>query len=343
MTRSLIDYRTVGLERILGILWRQWSALEVAGYRSETVEWVADPEALLALTCTMARYDARLFDEVLDWLTVNGRFVNVHRLKTLFAHISFGGRSVLNGIARVLHRHTSLPKWKLLIEPAHDREKAEVLFHMPDGRPIPSHGEVDADFLACGLIRNPIHLRGLSRVFTPRGAPSLLLRFRALVGVNARCEILLYLLTNGHGHSHEIARQTHYFQKTVYDALSDMECSGYVVSSKSGRKRIYRLTSPELTRTLLDGAASPGWVEWPSLFGAIERFWMKLDTLSRAEYDQPLLNSELYLSAKSFVESFNKHPSFPASPAPKANGDAADYIQPFLHALQFLGEGESSC
>lgn len=56
------------LHQILGILWRQWSAIGVPGYSDTEETVVVDPEALLLLTLTVARHDNRLFDQVLDWL-----------------------------------------------------------------------------------------------------------------------------------------------------------------------------------------------------------------------------------------------------------------------------------
>ena len=53
--------------------------------------WVIDPEALLLLTCTMGRHEPRLFDEVLDWLRENGRFINVMRLKRILRTENFAG------------------------------------------------------------------------------------------------------------------------------------------------------------------------------------------------------------------------------------------------------------
>lgn len=46
--------------------------------------WAADPEALLLFTLEVARADARLFDEVLDWLALNERLVSVQRLRNLY-------------------------------------------------------------------------------------------------------------------------------------------------------------------------------------------------------------------------------------------------------------------
>jgi hypothetical protein len=83
MNQSLKTFKDEYQNLVLNFLWRQWSALGVAGQASGEDAWIIDPEALLLLTCTMGRHEPRLFDEALDWLQENGRFINVMRLKRI--------------------------------------------------------------------------------------------------------------------------------------------------------------------------------------------------------------------------------------------------------------------
>ena len=71
MSMQLQKFRDHFRELILQFLWRQWSALGVAGYADGEDNWVIDPEALLLFSLSISRYDQRLFDEILDWLTIN--------------------------------------------------------------------------------------------------------------------------------------------------------------------------------------------------------------------------------------------------------------------------------
>ncbi len=89
MSISLGEFKSAVLENLLELLWRQWSALGVSGSSRTQEKSVVDPEALLLLTLTVARYDVRLFDEVLEWVDVNGVFLNVHRLKNLLKQYDF--------------------------------------------------------------------------------------------------------------------------------------------------------------------------------------------------------------------------------------------------------------
>lgn len=63
--------------------WDQWAQLGLFAACSRSDRWAADPEALLLFTFEIARADARLFDEVLDWLALNERIVSVQRLRNL--------------------------------------------------------------------------------------------------------------------------------------------------------------------------------------------------------------------------------------------------------------------
>ena len=75
------DFRDLFLENILNFLWRQWSALGVLGEARTKDPWIYDPEPMFLFTLEMGRYEPRLFDEVMDWLTVNGRWIDMQRLR----------------------------------------------------------------------------------------------------------------------------------------------------------------------------------------------------------------------------------------------------------------------
>ena len=83
MNQPLKTFKQEYQNLLLNFLWRQWSALGVAGQAGGEDVRIIDPEALLLFTCTLGRHEPRLFDEVLDWLRENGRFINVMRLKRI--------------------------------------------------------------------------------------------------------------------------------------------------------------------------------------------------------------------------------------------------------------------
>lgn len=117
MQQPLTEYRSRYLETLLDFLWREWTALGMAGHDRTPRGHVVDPEAILLLTCTVGRYDPRLFDEVMDWLLKNGRFINVQRLRNILRKEDFRGGPVLAAIADWLSQQGNPAKWKLLATP----------------------------------------------------------------------------------------------------------------------------------------------------------------------------------------------------------------------------------
>ncbi len=146
---------------------------------------------------------------------------------------------------------------------------------LPDNSILPLVGEPDPIFKTYGWLRNPLELRGMSKEFPAYSIPSLWLRLRAFFGVNARCEIFLYLLIVGRSNASDMARQTHYFQKTIQDALCEMAGSGLLASQRQGREKLYWLKDVDTWQNLL---TPPGkelkWLSWAPLLAALESIWL---------------------------------------------------------------------
>jgi hypothetical protein len=293
MTQSLKEFRDIYLDLLLNFLWRQWSALGVAGYAKSDDSWVIDPEALLIFTASIGRYEPRLFDEVLDWLDVNGRFINIQRLRTILKKEKFVGGPVISAIASLMSKRAAMNKWKRLAEAYGKTMEHEALFYHKNGEPLPVVGKVDTDFSAHGFRRNPIELRGNSQPFRPEPVTNLALRLRALFGVNARCEIMLYLLVSGSGHPRRISRETYYFQKTVQDTLVEMSRSGLILATTEGREKHYKLVPSYWREMLVGDKAIDCWITWPPLFSALERVWLMLNQDEILNLEPLLQASEL--------------------------------------------------
>ena len=272
MPTSLIDFKSEYRDRVLEILWRQWTALGVSG---QGVPWrgsVIDPEALLLFSCTVARHDARLFDAMLEWLLLNGRFINVQRIKRILAGEGFAGAAVLRAIAAMIKTSANESKWACAAgERGKVRKEPELLFFLQDGRPLPVIRREDPLFSRYGFLRDAFRHRGVAERFRGEQLSSLLLRLRALIGVSARCEILAFLLLNNRGSPRAMARDCYYYPATMSKALAEMTQSGYIASRIEGRHTYYALI-PETWRKFLIGAGGAGpWVVWARLFGALEK------------------------------------------------------------------------
>lgn len=279
MKTPLTDFRAEYLDRLLDLLWRQWTTVGVHG-RGEAWEGsVIDPEALLLLTCTAGRSDSRLFDAVVEWLSINGRFVNVQRIKRMIKDEDFAGLPVLRAVAGSLSEGSHDIKWAGLIDSSPQVPEEEyVLFYLKNGDPLPVVGERDAVFAEYGFRRDRFEPRQVAGPFRPDPAGNLQLKLRALLGVNARCEILLFLLLNRRGSPRAMARDCYFFPATVSKALAELNRSGYVVSRAEGRRRLHALVPGSQWRSLLLGKEEmPSWVVWARLFRALEQVWLFLD------------------------------------------------------------------
>jgi hypothetical protein len=279
-------------EALLDLLWQQWAALGMAGATKAGAEWCVDPEALVLITTTQGRADPRLFNEMLDWLWVHGESVNVQRLKNIQKAVGLGDRRVLGAIAAWLSQRSTLSKWKPLAAISKPVAKAESLFISKDGTPQPSFGQADPIFLKHGFHRGPIKRRELSQAPNPLLPATLLWKLRALFGVQARAEILLWLLTHESGHAADIARGTFYFPRTVDETLKELAASGMVKSARAGREKRYWLKPGEWSflQTWNRPDGFPRWIDWARFFTVQERIGA---VLSNRELSPMLQASEL--------------------------------------------------
>ena len=293
MNPSLKKFKEEYRNLLVNFLWRQWSALGVAGQAGREDVWIIDPEALLLFTCTMGRHEPRLFDEMLDWLHENGRFINIMRLKRILRKEPFSGERVLAAVASCLMKGTEALKWKMLADSLPQPPDLESLFLSADGNPLPVIGEPEPHFARHGFRRGPLRLRGYSQPFCPTQPANLALQLRALLGINVRCEIVLYLLTHEAAHPSQMAREAYYFQRAVQGTLVDMNQSGVVGLRLQGRQKHYWLRQESWAALLNRPQVFPQWVTWPPLFSALERIWLKVNDPQLEALDSLLQSSEL--------------------------------------------------
>lgn len=271
MTASLIESSSRVTARLVDLLWDQWSSLGLAGYVHAEPSHLVDPEALLLLSTRVARHDARLFDEILDWLRENGSRINLQRLRHIMKEYSFGEPAVLGAMAECLAIESRLAKWKLLLRhiPAPAKSDPEPLFftHRFFGEPHPI-------FLKWGLQRGKLEFRRMSQPPPTDQAAGFLFKLRALFGNQARAEVMAWLLANEYGHPAEIARQIGYFRRTVQLVLNELAESGQIRAIRVGREKNFALRHEDWRFLLDDPVAKefPRWINWPSLFHSLLLF-----------------------------------------------------------------------
>jgi hypothetical protein len=271
MDNYLTDFRRHCQEEALEVIWRQWCSLGVAGHaRPASARYLVDLEALILATTSIGRYDPRLFDKALDWLSRYGTLVNIQRLKNLGKATDLGDTEVLSALAEWLVTRGKQPRWKAMISRAGAGQEPEPLFHSSfRGQPE----SPDPVFRKHRLLRPVVAPRGMSQAPEPIGA-NLMVTFRALIGVSARVEIILCLAGGTIRNSSEIARIIGYAPRTVQGLLQEMALSGQVLASdalepRPGVSRYYQV-KPADWAFLSNGASFPEWFPWAQVFGLVK-------------------------------------------------------------------------
>jgi hypothetical protein len=281
METLLPEFRVRCREAVLNLLWRQWCSLGVSGHAEPAdSRRLIDLEALVLATTTLGRQDARLFDEGLDWLATFGPLINLQRLSNLQRVHSLGDARVLGAIAHWLMKMASQPRWKAIARRrnanAVDSTSERLFFEFAQPNPQLR----DEIFLACGLERGVFRPRGMSRPPHPLFPPNLMCSLRALIGVSARVEILLYLAGSPTASkASEIAHATGYAPRTLQTLIHEMILSGHVLRQETPLRQntssVRRAQSryqiqPADWAFLTSGKPLPLWTPWASIFSLIQ-------------------------------------------------------------------------
>jgi len=250
-----------------GFLWDQWVAIGVAGAaRNPSIPFIIDPEALLLASTQFAGHDSRLMEEVLDWILANGDLLNLQRLKNVNTSFQIGSSSVLREIATIASA-SGQTAWKKLLTFGAEKPR------------VPSvYGE-------------DIRTRGMSFHPDPNRPEAFLFRMRAIFGLNARPEILTWLLTHSSGHPALIARETSWFSKSVQAALNEMGRSGLLDSRVVDRRKVFQLVERDQWTSLFQPDGELRWFAQGAFYLASAHLRETLASLSRKKDASPGLQS----------------------------------------------------
>ncbi len=286
------DFKKFFLGEILDFLWRKWSAIGVAGGARDEEKWVIDPEALLVFSLDMARYDPRLFDEILDWLVANGKWIDSQRLRGILKNKPETIRRLFSAAALYISKEAKSLKRKwspfARLTKRESDFKPEILFKTGEGIAHPEPRAEEKNFAKYGFLREKFQLRGMSKPPPVTAPGNLRFLLRPLMGVGSRSECIVYLLTHEGGHPAEIAKKIGISKMAVRNMLIDLADSGLVLTRHKGNRMIeYWLTTwrwgefiygPDYSEDKL-----PIWMDWISLFSALRKIWKVLEEVSATE------------------------------------------------------------
>lgn len=287
------DFRDIFIDNILDFLWRQWSAIGVLGEARAREPWAIDPEALLAFTLDIGRYEPRLFDEVIDWLVTNGQLIDIQRLKGILRESSDETCRLMGAISEFLASQGQERKWSNLAKLCCKNipEEREPLFKL---RYVKKHTAgimgipVDEIFSKYGFFRALLKPSGKSREVIPTAESSIRFMLRGLFGVGSRAECILYLLTHDAGHPSEVAKKIGLSVRGTQDALIELSKSGLILTRIKGKRKIEYWLSQErwwefLSKGSFEEIKRPVWIGWISLFKALLTVWAALLEIGETE------------------------------------------------------------
>lgn len=342
MAMWLDDFREAFIAATLDLLWQHWTTLGVLGGGAEAHAWLLDPEALIAGTMRFGRYDPRLFDAVLDWLTVNGNWISSTRLQRMQKKMLLEDQRVLSAVAGVLIETVGSVKWKGL----RSREVTEEdsgspvpLFLRRDDMPLPRGRHEDQVFRGFGFVRPPWQRRELATPASARKPEALRIRLRGLFGITSRSEILLFLLTHPRAHPSLVARQVHYAQPPVAKAMAELATSGLIAERRIGREREYGLDTPAWLRFLsLDEI--PRWANWALVFRSLGEICQGTRALQSKRLSPAILGSELWQRAQEAASLLHRSEvefTFRGSPQGEPERYPGIFLRDMKHLFDRLG------
>lgn len=303
----------------------QWAQMGVFMATRRRDTWAQDPEALLVFSLEIARDDARLFDELLDWLRLNGDIVSGRRLAALAKHDS--ARPIVLAAVEWAARHGS---------PL--RLGSGVV--VPSGEPVPLFrhsglaGRFDEVFLAEGLAKPPTVPSGKSAPPDLELPINLAFRLRRHFGVNARAEIVRFLLTTGvpNATTLAISLAAASTKRNVSEALASLAAAGDVRRTWVGNEARYGIDRERWAAFLgLEPDRIPGHRDWPQLLHALAeiRRWLgRPDLDGFSDYQRASEARQLMIR----LEPELGHAGVPVS----AEGRGADYWSTFVENVERL-------
>lgn len=295
MKSSLKSFRTEFSQAVLNFLWSAWSQVGVMGGSAPSQPRIVDPEPLLLLTWECARQDARVFDEVLDWLVQNGRWVNVVRLTTLSEEDQVCSPTIAGAVAAFMAERDRTPKWRKLAERCKPKSRApEVLFQRQGRSLTPRERETDETFSRYGWRRSPIQLRGQSQRLPAWTPASLVLKCRAFFGVSIRADVFAYLVGRGPATASGLARELGYSQRRVQDTLVEMQLAGQFQARFDGNRREFSIESNKGWQLLFEATTErAAWFNWRAYGRAVSSVWKKAFTMKEEGLTAYLFESEM--------------------------------------------------
>lgn len=313
----LKDFREALLDRLLTFLWRQWSALGVLGESGAEDKWIIDPEPLIVFSLEMARYEPRLFDEILAWLEVNGEWLDTARLRRIVTNQEGHVLRTVGATLRYLEDRGQARKWKNIANFCHTRKPLmggmlEPLFKERSGKFffLAEGDKIEPSFRSFDMNRPRIRIQKKAKEVPVNAGANLRFLMRSLFGIGAKSEVLLYLLTHDGGRPRDIADSVGLFWLSVHQALLDVSRSGLVIKKPYGKRVEYWLSQSKwwqfLASTDYQYATAPQWLDWIAIYSAFAALWRAVDEVALGAESDYMKSSKLQDSLEVVAREFSR-------------------------------------
>lgn len=275
-------------ESILAFVWRQWGQMGISASVHHSDRWSQDPEALLLFSLEVARWEPRMFDEILDWLAENGQLLMRQRVTNLLKR----DPAIPANVVEAALEHTAGARVVKGRE-APPFSAPEPLFL---GRYVglAKAGEPDPVFHGHGLVRPLFHRSGKSGRPDLSSPFNLAFRFRAIFGASSRSEALRFLLLHREHRAAtaEVAEASSLSRYGVHQALEELAASRVIRKSARTRKdlRWWIESASWLDWLQLDATDLPQWVDWPHVYHGLAELWRWLSAPER-ETESPYIRA----------------------------------------------------
>lgn len=298
-------------EAAIQVAWAQWAHLGASALQDtkERTSSIIDPEALLLLSLHLEPTERRLRDFVHWWAGAGSDLLSVQRTKTLLKRFPPESKERLGAFA-YWAAEAGDKRWRR---------------YAPD-EALSIQGRKEKG------IQDP-------RLDVPA---SLVLRLRAGFGVNAKADVLAYLLgiEERLASRQETTDATGYSRATVRGALSDLARAQFIQEASDRPARYFAPVRPWAVLLGFDGPRStldsaPVWRHWASVFAFLAQvdYWAQ-------ETDKK--NESAYLLSSRARDLFERHKSaFERNrmqvPRPESYRGAA-YLEGFQETIDILAD-----
>jgi hypothetical protein len=292
-------------KRLVNFLWRQWAQLGVAGQIDYYDNWVIDPEALILFSMNIGRYDARLFDEIYDWILKNERWISIQRIKALLKRYDDQQTiQTLTAIARSVDTNQKNTRWKSLanqfVEPGSTKKPFFLALSQMD---LPILQDPDPIFSSVGWIRSTPKPRGLSQNVPMSYQTNLIFLMRSLFGLSPKAEITAYLIHHLSTSASDIAYATGYTRPPVQESLNDLLSGGFIELKSAETGRTYGLSN-RWHDFLRINDLSTIWVDWQRVLKVLNQMHEVLFSMQDADQSEYLIKSNMLRLAESLDRGF---------------------------------------